>query len=216
MTATPTRLLLAINILAFFVLGYLAFDRTGNLRNSSCTPPSAIKASVASIGVLAESMNRFDASGAVELLDRPLFAPDRRPPPPVVAPPPPPPPDPLNSAQVLGVLSGDGGGVLIRVEGKVRFIAVAKTLGDWVLESVDQRAAKFAKGSDSKTLRLEYARISGPVSVAVAPRVAGPQATPTGTSAVPLSPAAQEELDRAEKRLQTLNDLRARMNQKKP
>jgi hypothetical protein len=138
------------------------------------------------------------------ILERPLFAPDRRPPPPPAPPAEPPPPDPMASVQLMGLFSGTNGGVLARVEGKVRRIKLNETIGAWLLKSVDGREATFVQGDDSRILQLAYSKWGVPAPVPAAP------AAPVAATAAPAAPVAQNVQDEIRARLVRRNEVRAR------
>lgn len=143
------------------------------------------------------------------ILARPLFAPDRRPPPPPpppVVPPPPPPPDPFASVQITGLFTGPTGGVLARVEGKMRRVKIGQNIGAWKLEAVEGREATFKQGEQERKLRLAYAKLNVPVAPPIAAVPAGmlrPQAPPQNLGAIQ---QAQQEEQR--ERLRRRNELR--------
>lgn len=167
-------LLLLITALACG-LAWLWVDEHAHWRNIAWVAPKPLLPEVKPLPVLPAATPAPYAS----ILERPLFAPDRRPPPP---PAPPPPPDPLADIQLLGLFSGANGGLLARIEGKVRRVKVNETVGAWTLKSVDGRDATFAQGDNSRQLRLAYARIDTPRA---------PTAAPVGTPGAPAAQAAQ-------------------------
>jgi hypothetical protein len=141
------------------------------------------------------------------ILARPMFAPDRRPPPPPappVVPPPPPPPDPFASVQITGLFTGPSGGVLARVEGKIRRVKIGQSIGAWKLETVEGREATFKQGEQERKLPLAYAKLNVPRPVAAAPAAAQrPQAPPQNPSAI-----QQAQQDEQRERLRRRNQLR--------
>jgi hypothetical protein len=143
------------------------------------------------------------------ILARPRFAPDRRPPPPPappVVPPPPPPPDPFASVQITGLFTGPSGGVLARVEGKMRRVKIGQNIGAWTLTQVEGREASFKQGEQERKLRLEYAKINAPVAPPAAAAAAPvPQARPA--QAPQASPDNLQDEQR--ERLRRRNQLRA-------
>jgi hypothetical protein len=143
------------------------------------------------------------------ILARPMFAPDRRPPPPPpppVVPPPPPPPDPFASVQITGLFTGPSGGVLARVEGKMRRVKIGQTIGAWTLESIEGREATFKQGEQERKLRLAYAKLNTPVTppaAAVPAAAARPQPTPQNLNAI-----QQTQQDEQRERLRRRNEMR--------
>jgi hypothetical protein len=143
------------------------------------------------------------------ILARPMFAPDRRPPPPPappVVPPPPPPPDPFASVQITGLFTGPGGGVLARVEGKMRRVKIGQSIGAWKLETVEGREATFKQGEQERKLTLAYAKLNVPLPppvAAVPAAILRPQAPPQNLSAI-----QQTQQDEQRERLRRRNEMR--------
>lgn len=143
------------------------------------------------------------------ILARPMFAPDRRPPPPPappVVPPPPPPPDPFASVQITGLFTGPSGGVLARVEGKIRRVKIGQSIGAWKLETVEGREATFKQGEQERKLSLAYAKLNVPLPPPASPVPAAilrPQAPPQNLSAI-----QQTQQDEQRERLRRRNELR--------
>ena len=86
MSLRPVRILLLLNLILAGGLAWLWFDESGRLRDVAWTPPAALApelakptkpSDLAAAGVLQTNPTQYLA-----LLERPLFAPDRRPPPP--------------------------------------------------------------------------------------------------------------------------------------
>ncbi len=143
------------------------------------------------------------------ILARPMFATDRRPPPPPappVVPPPPPPPDPFASVQITGLFTGPSGGVLARVEGKMRRVKIGQSIGAWKLETVEGREATFKQGEQERKLSLAYAKLNVPLpppAAAVPAAILRPQAPPQNLSAI-----QQTQQDEQRERLRRRNELR--------
>lgn len=161
------RLLLVLNLLLGGALGLLWFDDTAQPLTFKWQAPSPI---TPELSVVSDSSGAAAANPAqyLAILDRPLFAPDRLPPPPpeVLAPPPPPPPDPFASFQPLGIFSGaENAGVLASIEGKVRRLKLSDTVGDWALKSIDGRDITFARGDETRVIRLLHAKLGAPPKV---------------------------------------------------
>ncbi len=142
------------------------------------------------------------------ILARPMFAPDRRPPPPPpppappVVPPPPPPPDPFASVQITGLFTGPSGGVLARVEGKMRRVKIGQSIGVWKLETIEGREATFKQGEQERKLSLAYAKLNVPLPPPVAPAppaMLRPQAPPQSLSAIQQT-QQEEQRDRLRRR----------------
>lgn len=192
-------LLLLITALAC-TLAWQWVDERAQWRNIAWLAPKPLLPEVKPLQVLPAAAPAQYAS----ILERPLFAPDRRPPPP---PAPPPPPDPLADIQLLGLFSGANGGLLARIEGKVRRVKVNETVGPWTLKSVDGRDATFAQGTDSRQLRLAYARIDTPAAPTAA-QAATAAARPAGLGA-PGAGAPVNIQDEGRERTRRRNEIRA-------
>jgi hypothetical protein len=138
------------------------------------------------------------------ILERPLFAADRKPPPP---PPVAPVADPMSDVQITGLLSGDNGGALARVAGVARRIMLGQGIRDWVLKSVEGRTATFARGDETRQLQLVYSQFGVPVPRA-APNRPTSAAAPVGAA----DPAALQSqfMDEARERLRRTNEVRAK------
>lgn len=214
MSVGPVRLgplgflLLLIVVLAGGLAG-MWIDQYGQLRNMAWVPPKALPPDIkmpadpSKAGVTAGDPLQYAV-----ILERPLFAPDRRPPPPPPPPIPPPPPDPLADIQIQGIFSGANAGIIARVEGKMRRIKINETIGQWTLKNVDGRDITFGRGDEKRQLRLAYARLNAPIPppvVANAPPVpvAAPAPAP-GAGGMP-----QKAQDEMRERLQRRNQLRA-------
>jgi hypothetical protein len=202
----PLRLLALLNLLLAAGLTWLWVDEHAVLRSLAWVAPKSlapeIKLPAASgLGVGAAA----DAAQFAVILDRPLFAPDRRQPPPPPPPAPPPPPDPLADMQIVGIFTGDNAGILARVDGKLRRIKVKEAVGPWTLKSIDGRDILFTQGDQDRKLRLAYAKLNAPA--AQAPVAANAAMPPPG-----LQPAAglpQNAQDEVRERLKRRNELRA-------
>jgi len=206
-------LLLLILLLAAGLAG-LWFDQHAQWRNLAWIAPKALPPELkVPASPLQTSATVSDPAQFAVILARPLFAPDRRPPPP----PPPPaaelPPDPLANIKIYGIFSGANGGILARVDGKVRRIKINETVGPWTLKSINGRDVTFGQGDEKRNLSLAYARLDAPIPQAVAanappapvPAPAASASAPTpGTASLP-----QNAQDEVRARLQRRNALRA-------
>ena len=105
----------------------------------------------------------MDQREFLAMLDRPLFSITRRPPPP--PPPPeavaaPPPPDYLSTSVLSGIYSGNGiGGVIINFNGKDKSVPLNGQLDGWTLKSLADNRAYFSRGSETRTLTLQIAKL---------------------------------------------------------
>lgn len=153
-----------------------------------------------------------DLSRFVATLEKPLFVATRRPPPPPQAASAPSAADPLTDLRLLGVYGNQQvGGVIFRVDSRVRRLKVGETLNGWTLRSVQANAVELARGDEVRSIEIK--------------RTAGlePQPTsadlPTTSAAQPgmgARSAALEEMQRREReerraQIMRMNALRARM-----
>lgn len=153
---TPVRLLVLLVVALGAALASLWLDQQGRLRNITWVVP-APKAPDITIPVSPLQSDLTLAASYASVQERPLFAPDRRPPPP---PPPPAPPDPFVGIQVYGIYSGSGGGILARIEGKVRRIKINEAIGGWTLKSIEGRQINFVQGTQTRQLPLAYSKLN--------------------------------------------------------
>ena len=172
MKIQPIPLLISLNLVAICGLVALWFEPDGVMRNVRWEAPAPV---MPQIGRLNETLQPATASpdplAFISILERPLFAADRRPPPPAPAPAELAQVDPISTVVLIGLLSGENGGVLARVEGQVRRIRLSESIGAWSLKSIDGREATFAQGEERRTLRLEHSTLgaSGAIVSKVAP-----------------------------------------------
>ena len=204
----PLRVLLSLSLLLGAVLAWLWFDETGRARDIVWAPPKSLgpdiklPLDIASGGTFGANPSTYAA-----ILERPVFAPDRRPPPP---PAPPPPPDPLANVQIHGIFSGASAGILARVDGKVRRVKVSETIGPWTLKSIVGREVTFSQGSENRQLRLTYAQIGAPAPQAMVPPSPGAHAAqvPAPVQTINTVTLSQKVQDEVRERLQRRNALR--------
>ena len=205
MNIQPVRLLSSLNLLAVCCLAALWFDSNGELRNVQWETPAPVAPQIEKLNVtMLPAASAPNPLLHMAILERPLFAPDRRPPPPPAPPAEPPPPDPMASVQLMGLFSGANGGVLARVEGKVRRIKLNESIGAWALKSVEGREATFIQGVDSRKVLLSYSRLGVPVPAPATP------AAPVASGTAPAAPVAQNIQDEMRARLARRNEVRAR------
>jgi hypothetical protein len=198
MTLSPTRLLLLLSVLLAGGMAWLWVDEHGQLKNTHWVAPAAMAPDLSGSAKTPANANPGDSALFASILERPLFAPDRRPPPP---PAPPPPPDPFADIQLLGIFSGANAGILARVEGKVRRVKMGESVGSWSLKSVEGRDVTFAQGEDSRALRLNYARIdtlNPQAPVKSSPTLSG-GAAPAASGAINREDEARDTLRRRNK-----------------
>ena len=214
MRVGPVRLLLLLILLLAGGLAWMWFDEQAQLRSLTWVAPKALPPDIkVPAGPPRADLTASDASRYAMVLERPLFAPDRRPPPPPAPPAPPPPPDPFATIQIQGIFSGANAGIMASVDGKSRRVKINETIGNWTLKSIDGRDVTFTQGEENRKVRMAYARLNAPVvqvakanaQAASAPAPAlGPPPLPVA-GAVNLSQKAQDEV---RERLQRRNELR--------
>lgn len=205
----PLHFLLLLTLLLAAGLAWLWFDEHAQARHLAWVAPKALAPDI-KVPTAAPRPSASNPAPFSAILERPVFAPDRRPPPPPAAPIPPPPPDPLANIQIHGIFSGASAGVLARVDGKLRRIKINESIGPWTLKSIEGRDVTFTQGEQNRQLRLAYARLNTPL----------PPATTTKTNPAPapnpvanLAPGAgglqQKAQDETRERLQRRNEIRA-------
>ena len=201
MTVTPIRWLVLLNILFVAALAWLWVDKSGHLRNSTWQPPKAVApaAAPASVEVTAAQAS-FNA-----VLERPLFAPDRRPPPTTAAAI----ADPMADIRITGIFSGENAGVIVFTEGRTRLVRLNESLGPWKLKSIEGRSVTFAQADDTRQLVLAYSSLG----VVVPSAAAVTAAPPNQAAAAPLPSRTVSHLpnneDLARENLRRRNELRA-------
>lgn len=183
MKITPARTLTFLTLVLCAALAALWLDQQGHWRNIHWAAPAAIAPELKAPAQLLTGSGTASASYA-SIQERPLFAPDRRPPPP---PAPPAPPDPFASIQIQGIFSGTNGGILARIDGKVRQVKLNETVGAWTLKSVEGRNITFTQGGQTRQLQLAYARLSTvtPAPTKTADKQAAPQVSPLSAAPDP-------------------------------
>lgn len=195
-------------------LAYLWLEpETGEPRDLRWQRPAAIKPELPAATVKPETLlPAADPSAYTAMLERPLFAPDRRPPPPpkvVVEPP----PDPLNNLQLLGVFEGEAAGVIASVDGRSRRIRVNDRVGEWTLSAVAQRDAIFTRGEEKRTIQLAYAKWGSAPRPVAAARPAAPGVL---TAQTPEAERARIQQEQEAERWRIVNEIRARAGMLKP
>lgn len=194
----PLHFLLILILLLAGGLAAMWFDKHGKMRNVTWIAPSALRPDITTPKQATATASAPAVYAAI--LERPVFAPDRRPvPPPTVAP-----PDPLANIQIMGIFSGTNAGILARVDGKVRRIKVNEMIGPWNLKSIDGRAATFTQGEENRQLNLAYARLDTLTTQAA------PSATRTPVNtAQDAAVITQNHQDESRERLRRRNEIRA-------
>ena len=199
MKSRALLILIVLNAALAVALAYRWVGRDGQIRNSTWREPAAIKPDFASMTPGLARPGADSASQFVATLDRPLFSPNRKPPPVVSTQAPP--PDPLASIQLVGVYGGQAsGGIIARVDGKMRRAQINEKIGDWTIKEVVDRSVTFVRGGESRVIRLVRGQQGASTAASPVP-AADPKLQMTGAQ------RAQEE-ERA--RLRYLNEMNAR------
>ena len=172
------RILVAAALVLAFVLGWMWVDSKGQPRNVHWQPPEPLKPDFSGMIPPLPEQKPVDLGRFVATLERPLFSPSRRPPPPppppAPPPPPPPPPDPLATVHLYGVFAGDdGGGIIVRVDGKPRRVRISERIGAWTVTDIDNRNVTLVRGGETRILKLVHARPAAPAPAPVAGAPAG-------------------------------------------
>lgn len=202
-----SSLLIALNLALVGGLAYLWLDTQGQPRNIHWRAPSAQKPMLTAPVLPSPAWNEADVSHFIAILDRPLFSPSRR------QPPPPPPPaqpvvDPFGSVQLFGLFTNEnGGGIVARIDGKIRRMQVKENLGEWTLKSVKDRDATFEHGSETRVLNLAHVRAPTPPPKAPVPG----QPAPTAAAPAGVSTQAQRMQAEERERVRMLNEFRAKV-----
>lgn len=184
-----TLLLVGFNVLLLCLLAWLWVDPQGGWRGTHWQPPAAVKPELGGVSAAMVAREDADVARFMAILDRPLFSPGRRPPPPpksaaaARA-------DPLDAIHLYGVFSGsEGGGVIVRVEGKTRRVKLSEAIGEWNLKEIRGREVVFSRGDETRVVPLVQAKqaegaalprpaFAAPVLPTAPPVVAPPPAPP--------------------------------------
>lgn len=161
--AWAPRIVVALPVALGVVLLALWVGPRG-LRNVHWQPPAALRPDLSRPGggVIQEAMQPPNAGQFAATLERPLFSPSRRPPPPKPvekAAAAPPAPDPLESTRIYGTFAAGGAtGIIADVGGKPRRILSGGMLGDWRIVSIADRDITFARGTETRVIKLLRAK----------------------------------------------------------
>lgn len=198
--------LLLINFICGLGLSTLWIDETGQLRSNLWIPPDPIWPEIVApnLSPLADPQAGNIAAYPL-LLERPLFAADRRPPPP---PSPPPPPDPLRNVQIIGIVTGEKGYILAQIDGRNTRLAQGDMIGEWKLDKFEGRDVIFMQsGGQERKIRMQYARFSPKPRSATSPNTSLSE-TPSTPSATANTGQSQSFEDRRRAELQRINEFR--------
>ncbi len=235
------RLFLALNAALAALLAWLWLGPDGAPRHLRWEPPAPMAPELGEAAAPLPQVEAVDTALFIATLDRPLFSPSRRPAPvapPAGAAPKEEAPDPLAGIQLYGLYATEeGGGILARVQGKVRRIAVNESLGGWTLKSIQEREAVLVRDGEERRLPLAISRpaatgragapaaagAGGPgngpaapgASEASAAAPSAPAAPAAGASAVGAAEERRQQLEEARRELQRRrNELRAKAGAK--
>ena len=142
------------------LLAYLWVDKDGRLRNVHWQPPAPLAVDYLQMLPSLPQPTQVPASRFIELLERPVFSPTRRPPPPLPPHAQPVPVDVLSTAQLSAIYEGpELSGVILVVNAKPRRIRINESLDGWVLRSVQGRVATFVYNDQQRQLQLMRAKV---------------------------------------------------------
>lgn len=154
---TTQRLLWLLNIGLGLALAWLWVDDTGQPHTQVWTPPAALAPGAFDTDAAPAAATDSNPAQYMAILDRPMFAPDRRPPPASDAAPPSPPPDPLANFTLYGVYgSGELGGILIKSDGRLLRIRTGQDLGEWTVRSIKDREVTLSRADEIRVLKLPH------------------------------------------------------------
>jgi hypothetical protein len=202
MNITPLKLLGVVNLALAGGLVSLWLQPSGALRNATWAPPAAIAPDFSAYTRWSKPpAGALNPAQYMVLLERPLFAPDRKPPPPadavaLV--------DPMADVQIAAIMTGELAGVLARVQGRIQRVKLQESIGAWTLKSVAGRDAKFTSGEQTRTLQLPQSKFGVPdLATASLKGITG-----GGVTVAPNS-ANNNMQDEARERLRRRNEMRA-------
>lgn len=175
------------------------------------TPPAAQRPSLDGGAPLPQTgveVGRFVAT-----LERPLFVPTRRPPPPPQAASAPAPADPLTDLRLLAVYGNQQvGGVIVRVDSRVRRLKLGETLNGWTLRSVQPHAVELARGDEVRSIEIKRTAGLEPQPTASGAPVAGEgQSAASNARSAALEEMQRREREERRAQITRMNAIRARM-----
>jgi len=156
--------LVILNALLAALLAWLWLSPGAGARGVHWQPPPAVKPDLGAAPEAAIGQDDADTARYMAILDRPVFSTTRRPAPVAAKGAG---PDPMDGIHLYGLFSGpDGGGAIVRVDGKSRRLRVNESLGGWSLKEVRATEAVFARGGESRVVALVQARAKGTLQAA--------------------------------------------------
>lgn len=214
MIFTPTRILLAANLLAVAGCAALWIDPQGQVRNIQWAAPAPLMPEIGASPKIETAAFSSDPAFYAATLDRPLFSPDRRAAPPTVVDAPAVVADSLSEARLFGLIAGEESFALMRAEGKLVRLRLNQTMGPWALTAVGEREATFSRGPETRVLKLEYSTLNL-ASQNTAVTLSGGPAVPAGLPAQMAENLKRQNDEQAEREARVAA-MRAKMSAKKP
>lgn len=194
MSASPRSAsfwLIALNLVLVAVLAalWLAPGTPARWRGWQAPAPQAPTLDDVRAAVLLD--NPAASAAYPDLLARPLMSPSRRPQ--AAAAPDQPaaePPTAIDQLKLLGIVAGPAlNGAMIEHDGQARFVRRGERIGDWTLDALADREARFVRGDERRSIELPVAhgaaaaaQQGAPAAQAAAPADASPAATPAPTA----------------------------------
>ncbi len=212
-TSVP-RILVAVNVALALLLLFMWVDTSGRLRNVHWNAPKPIKPDLASLVPSLLRPGGDNMGKAWATLERPVFAQSRRPPD-VAASVAASAADPLASIQLVGVYGGrSGGGIIARVDNKVRRAVVGDKIGEWTVAQVADREVTFVRGTERRAINLRGPKPAQAPGAAPATQLGTPVtlARPATSAPAPVPPrqtAGQTPEEFERERLRYINELNA-------
>lgn len=154
-------LLALLNVALALALAWMWLHRDASLRNVHWAAPQPVTSDYLQMLPPLPALAPVDTSRFLVLLERPLFALNRRPPPPVpVAAVAQAPVDNFSTATLSGMVSGPKTGtVIIHIAGKNRRVKLNESVEGWMLKNIQGRTATFVNGEQTRSLQLPRAAV---------------------------------------------------------
>lgn len=203
--------LLALNLGLLVWLASLWLTPEGHLAGVQWQPPPALKPALdggKDLPVTGVDLGRYVAT-----LERPLFMPSRRPPQPALTTTAPVVVDTPPDVRVLGLYGAGGeggaGGMVARIDGKVKRVRIGETIGRWTLQALRPGEAVLASGDSQQIYPLHRAASGLQAEAPVADNAssAAAQAAPRPAA---VDASRQRQIEDARANLRRINALRAR------
>lgn len=205
MSASPRSAsfwLIALNLVLVAVLAalWLAPGTPARWRSWQAPAPQAPTLDDVRAAVLLD--NPAASATYPDLLARPLMSPSRRPQ--AAAAPGQPaaePPTAIDQLKLLGIVAGPAlNGAMIEHDGQARFVRRGERVGDWTLDALADREARFVRGDERRSIELPVAHGAAAgegapagSSEATAPAPTTPAQARTAAQVAPTSPTARRQ-----------------------